>query len=56
VATPQSVATGQQRQYLKVDYTYGLITKALAFLNEIPVTAADRMRIVNGNVERLFAF
>jgi len=37
-----------------VDHPYGSMAEARAFLDQIPVTAADRERIAHGNAERLF--
>lgn len=37
-----------------VDHPYGLMQEARSFLDQIPVTAADRERIAHGNAERLF--
>ena len=37
-----------------VDYPYGSMAKARAFLEKIPVSAADKERIAHGNAEKLF--
>ena len=37
-----------------VDYPYGSMTEARAFLDTLPVSAAERERIAHGNAERLF--
>jgi predicted TIM-barrel fold metal-dependent hydrolase len=36
------------------DYPYQSMTQARAFLEQIPVSAADKARIAHGNAERLF--
>ena len=36
------------------DYPYQPMAKARAFLDQIPVSAADRERIAHGNAEKLF--
>jgi uncharacterized protein len=45
---------GVDRIMFSVDYPYGSMAEARAFLNQIPVTDADRKRIAHGNAERLF--
>lgn len=45
---------GPDRIMFSVDYPYGSMKDALAFLRQIPVSAADRARIAHGNAERLF--
>ncbi len=37
-----------------VDYPYGSMAEARAFLEQIPVTDADKERIAHGNAEQLF--
>ncbi len=36
------------------DYPYASMVKARAFLEQIPVTPADRALIAHGNAEKLF--
>ena len=36
------------------DYPYASMARARAFLEQIPVSAADRARIAHGNAEKLF--
>jgi len=45
---------GTDRIMFSVDHPYGSMAEARAFLDQIPVTAADRERIAHGNAERLF--
>jgi uncharacterized protein len=45
---------GVSRIMFSVDYPYGSMQKARAFLEQIPVSAADRDRIAHGNAEKLF--
>ncbi len=45
---------GIERIMFSVDYPYGSMTEALAFLNGLPIGAADRERIAHGNAEALF--
>jgi predicted TIM-barrel fold metal-dependent hydrolase len=45
---------GVGRIMFSVDHPYGSMAEARAFLQQIPVTAADRERIAHGNAERLF--
>ena len=45
---------GVERIMFSVDYPYGSMAKARAFLEQIPVSPADRERIAHGNAERLF--
>jgi predicted TIM-barrel fold metal-dependent hydrolase len=45
---------GVERIMFSVDHPYGSMTEARAFLNHVPVTAADRERIAHHNAERLF--
>lgn len=44
---------GVERIMFSVDYPYGSMAEARAFLEHIPVSAADRERIAHGNAERL---
>jgi predicted TIM-barrel fold metal-dependent hydrolase len=45
---------GVERIMFSVDYPYGSMAEARAFLEHLPVSAADRERIAHGNAERLF--
>jgi predicted TIM-barrel fold metal-dependent hydrolase len=45
---------GVERIMFSVDYPYGSMTEARAFLEHLPVSAADRERIAHVNAERLF--
>jgi uncharacterized protein len=45
---------GVERILFSVDYPYGSMTAARAFLEQLPVSAADRERIAHGNAEKLF--
>ena len=45
---------GVERIMFSVDHPFGSMTRASAFLNELPVSTADRERIAHGNAERLF--
>jgi uncharacterized protein len=45
---------GAERIMFSVDHPYGSMAEARAFLDQIPVNAADRERIAHGNAERLF--
>ena len=36
-----------------VDHPYGSMAEACAFLQQLPVTDADRERIAHGNAEKL---
>ena len=45
---------GVGRIMFSVDYPYGSMTEARAFLEQLPVTGADRERIAHGNAEKLF--
>jgi predicted TIM-barrel fold metal-dependent hydrolase len=45
---------GIERIMFSVDYPYGSMKEALAFLNGLPISAADRERIAHRNVEALF--
>jgi predicted TIM-barrel fold metal-dependent hydrolase len=45
---------GVERIMFSADHPYGSMAEARAFLDQIPVSAADRERIAHGNAERLF--
>ena len=45
---------GVERIMFSADYPYASMTRARAFLNELPVSTADREHIAHGNAERLF--
>jgi uncharacterized protein len=45
---------GVERIMFSVDYPYGTMAAGRAFLEQIPVSAADRERIAHGNAEALF--
>ena len=45
---------GADRIMFSVDYPYGSMAEARAFLKQLPVSAADRERIAHDNAERLF--
>jgi predicted TIM-barrel fold metal-dependent hydrolase len=45
---------GAERIMFSVDYPYGSMAQARAFLEQLPVSAADRERIAHGNAEKLF--
>ena len=45
---------GVDRIMFSVDHPYGSMREARLFLDQIPVTAADREHIAHGNAERLF--
>jgi uncharacterized protein len=45
---------GVDRIMFSVDYPYGAMAAGRAFLEQLPVTAADRERIAHGNAEKLF--
>jgi hypothetical protein len=44
---------GVERIMFSVDYPYGSMAEARAFLEKLPVSAADRERIAHGNAEKL---
>lgn len=44
---------GVDRIMFSADYPYGSMSQARAFLDHLPVSAADRERIAHGNAERL---
>jgi uncharacterized protein len=45
---------GAERILFSADYPYGSMAAARAFLEQIPVSAADKERIAHGNAEKLF--
>jgi uncharacterized protein len=45
---------GVERIMFSVDHPYGSMTRGRAFLEQLPVSPADRERIAHGNAERLF--
>jgi predicted TIM-barrel fold metal-dependent hydrolase len=45
---------GVDRIMFSVDYPYGSMAKGREFLENLPVSAADRARIAHGNAEKLF--
>jgi hypothetical protein len=45
---------GPDRIMFSVDHPYGSMMEARTFLDQIPVSPADRERIAHGNAERLF--
>ena len=45
---------GAERIMFSVDHPYGAMAQARAFLEQLPVSAADRERIAHGNAEKLF--
>jgi uncharacterized protein len=45
---------GVDRIMFSVDHPYQSMAKGLAFLEQLPVSAADRERIAHGNAEKLF--
>jgi hypothetical protein len=45
---------GVPRIMFSADHPYQSMTLASAFLEQIPVSAADRERIAHGNAEKLF--
>ena len=45
---------GVERIMFSVDYPYGSMAEARAFLEQLPVTAADKERIAHGNAEKLY--
>ena len=45
---------GVPRIMFSADYPYQSMTKAHAFLDQLPVSEADRERIAHGNAETLF--
>ena len=47
---------GVDRIMFSADHPYQSMAQAKAFLEQIPVSAADRERIAHGNAEKLFGF
>jgi predicted TIM-barrel fold metal-dependent hydrolase len=45
---------GVDRIMFSVDHPYGSMAAAKAFLEQLPVSAADKARIAHGNAEKLF--
>ena len=45
---------GVRRIMFSVDYPYGSMPEALAFLKQLPLNTADIERIAHGNAEQLF--
>jgi len=45
---------GADRIMFSVDYPYGSMEEARAFLEQLPVPAADKERIAHGNAEKLY--
>jgi predicted TIM-barrel fold metal-dependent hydrolase len=45
---------GVERIMFSVDHPYGSMAQARAFLEQLPVSAADKERIAHGNAEKLF--
>ena len=45
---------GVERIMFSVDYPYGSMEEARAFLEGLPISPADKARIAHGNAERLF--
>jgi uncharacterized protein len=45
---------GVGRIMFSVDYPYGSMARSRAFLEQLPVSAADRERVAHGNAETLF--
>jgi hypothetical protein len=45
---------GVERIMFSVDFPYGSMQEARTFLEQLPISAADRERIAHGNAERLF--
>ena len=45
---------GAERIMFSVDFPYGSMAQARAFLEQLPVSAADKARIAHGNAEKLF--
>ena len=44
---------GVDPDFASADYPYGSMVQARAFLDQLPVSTADRERIAHGNAERL---
>lgn len=47
---------GADRILFSADYPYASMTEARAFLDQLPVSTADKERIAHGNAERLLRF
>jgi hypothetical protein len=47
---------GVDRIMFSADYPYSSMAQARTFLDQLPVSAADRERIAHGNAEHLFSF
>ena len=47
---------GVDRMMFSADHSYQSMTDARAFLEQLPVSAADKERIAHGNAEKLFKF
>ena len=47
---------GIDRIMFSVDYPYGSMAEARAFLEQLPISPADKERIAHGNAEKLFGF
>jgi predicted TIM-barrel fold metal-dependent hydrolase len=45
---------GAERIMFSVDFPYGSMAQARAFLEQLPVSPADKARIAHGNAEKLF--
>ena len=45
---------GVERIMFSADYPYASMTQACGFLNQLPVSTADKERIARSNAERLF--
>jgi len=45
---------GVERIMFSADHPYQSMTQARAFLEQLPVSTADKERIAHGNAERLF--
>jgi len=45
---------GVDQMMFSVDYAYQAMKEGVAFLEQLPVTQADRERIAHGNAEKLF--
>lgn len=46
---------GSDRIMFSADYPYGSMTLARTFLDQLPVSPADKQRIAHGNAQRLFS-
>jgi uncharacterized protein len=47
---------GVERIMFSADHPYASMAEAREFLDRLPVSSADRLRIAHGNAERLFRF